>query len=681
MRKTSAFNKLTAVMVASIIITVFAVFGSALFLGQSRFQNVNASETDLGEPQAEVTLTNTNELALGDVNGDQTINMKDVLLIHNHLNYNTRLLNNQLVSADVNEDGKVDLADEVILGSFVNGTIKAIPYTFAVKSGDVNLDGAVDFLDLSTLKQSQEKNLGEQGKINADVNLDGIIDSKDVRILEAYLGNFIDSLPCKTNLLLGDVNLDNEVNSLDVITIKNTTNSLSNEAKLNADVNYDNQINSADATVLQFYLEKLVALPYVMEVKLGDINLDGKIDALDRNALKEGLEKGFVNSALLNADLNADSEVDYRDWWILSDYVAGFINALPYTTQIIAGDVNLSGVVNEVDVEALEKAIADNTIQAMSLRVKLSSDVNLDGEINKIDVAMIKTSNLGGISSLPCAFRVLVGDVNLDKVINSADLVALNKAVNNESTLNPLQVLNSDITGNGTIDKTDVGVLKAYLDGKVKSLPFNPDNMTILDQIAQGLGGFGDWIVSGGEWIYDGIIGTGEAIYDGIKGAGEWIYNGITSPFSNQQPNQTQPAPSSKKEANPVASGLVDVGNSIIGAGEWVYNGFIDIGEMTYDGIIGAGEWIYNGAIGTGEFIYDGLAIFGQGVLDAGEGSYDGIIGAGEWLYNGIIGTGEFIYDGLAIFGQGVIDAGEGIYDGIAGGCGAVGDFFGNLVK
>ena len=666
MRKTSAFNKLTAVMCSAIIIAVFAVFGTMIMKNQAKFDNVSASQTLEDLPaDAPVTLTSA-QYACGDVNGDEKINELDVLLLHNHLFQGAILTEAQLKSADVNSDNTVDATDEMILRAYLNGNITSLPFSYLLKFGDTNLDGVVNTYDVEYIQSALDKkqSLNLANEINSDVNVDGTLSNDDVRILSAYVKGLINTLPCKTTIKLGDVNLDNEINGLDaalLTQVVTSSASLNDAAKLNADLNQDNIVNKADQTILALYLEKKVSLPYTYAVKLGDVNQDGKINLADCDALSRGIKSGFKNSdAVLNADVNADSAVDYRDLAILEAYVNKEVASLPYTTAILYGDVNLSGNVNGADSQALSNAIKNGKTDELSIQAKLSADVNIDGKLDKVDVAAIETFNQGDIS-LPTNVKLIYGDVNLDKQVNTADLVMLNSMLKSEITLNALQALNADTTADGVINQTDLGVLKAYLDGKIRSLPFDPAKMTVLDKIAQSLGETFGFVVVGGEWIYNGIVGTGEWAYNGIKtigegtcnvivSAGEWTYNCLCDiPGSIKGAGET------------VYNGVTNIPDAIVDTSEWFYNGFVTIGEGTYNVIIGTG----NAIKGAGEWIYNCLCDIPGSIKGAGETAYNGIVAAGEWVYNGIVAFGELCYDGPRAIGYSLKDFCEWCYNGL----------------
>jgi hypothetical protein len=65
------------------------------------------------------------EVALGNLDGDDTIDLKDVTLLFQFVNGQTDALDNESV-ADVNGDGNIDLKDVTKLFQLVNGQIDTL---------------------------------------------------------------------------------------------------------------------------------------------------------------------------------------------------------------------------------------------------------------------------------------------------------------------------------------------------------------------------------------------------------------------------------------------------------------------------------------------------------------------------------------------------------------------------
>jgi len=67
----------------------------------------------------------TAAILLGDVNGDRTVTVSDLVTLANFLAGNSSTLNPG--AADLNEDGKVTITDLVILANYLAGNISILP--------------------------------------------------------------------------------------------------------------------------------------------------------------------------------------------------------------------------------------------------------------------------------------------------------------------------------------------------------------------------------------------------------------------------------------------------------------------------------------------------------------------------------------------------------------------------
>ncbi len=550
MRKTSAFNKLTAIMCASIGIAFLAVFGTLFYEKQFSYNNVSATQDGTEEA---VTLTSapsvTSALLYGDVNLDGVVNSQDAVELSNFLAYQNGTDYAQSLTADVNKDGSVTYADLLILRFFLDQRIEYLPYTYKVKIGDVNCDDIIDYQDAAFLKDNlgKTKEFTTHQALNADTNVDGVINELDVKLLNAYLATLISNLPFTGTIVFGDVNLDNHINVLDSILLQRyvaKSITLSDNALINADVNEDNVVNDVDATLIRFYLSKTIStLPYSTNTILGDINVDGKVNNADIELLAKFLtqSKDLTCDGSINADVNSDNKIDFTDKLILKAFVAKQITALPYQESFRYGDVNNDGLNNLDDYAYLKNALANKT--SLDMRTQLSADVNKDGEINHTDELILLAFAKKEILTLPYDYKITAGDVNLDGTIDMRDVQKLSAALSSQLSLTVLETANADTTANGTVDKTDLGVLMAYVQNKIKSLPFDPDKQPLYAKIAQG------------------IVQTGENIWNGLVD----FCSGI-------------------------ASGAADIGNGIANTANNAGDAIVNAGETTYDALAGAGS-------------------------------------------------------------------------------------------
>ena len=162
------------------------------------------------------------------------------------------------------------------------------------------------------------------------------------------------------------------------------------------------------------------------DIKYGDVNLDGEINAKDRMFLAKYLvgQEGYKleGEAFTNADLNLDGNVDLQDQDILTKYLADSTITLP----IKYGDVNLDSKVSVDDITALDKYFANLDENKLQGTASINADVNLDGKINVIDKQILESYlvKIEGFNNLPV---IKYGDVNLDGELNANDRMFLAK--------------------------------------------------------------------------------------------------------------------------------------------------------------------------------------------------------------------------------------------------------------
>ena len=66
-------------------------------------------------------------VALGDINGDGSINLRDAAMLVQYVNKIADLTDEQKAAADINGDGSINLRDAAILVQYVNKIIDALP--------------------------------------------------------------------------------------------------------------------------------------------------------------------------------------------------------------------------------------------------------------------------------------------------------------------------------------------------------------------------------------------------------------------------------------------------------------------------------------------------------------------------------------------------------------------------
>lgn len=136
--------------------------------------------------------------------------------------------------------------------------------------------------------------------------------------------------------------------------------------------------------------------------KLGDVNLDGKIDINDLNKLQDYIFGDFKptadNTAVFArvADINRDGAVDEND-------VDEFVDSLIYSDNYF-GDVDNDWSLSVTDATYIQKYLVGDT-EDLSFRQILNGDYNKDNSISVIDATEIQKQliGMGKLSSFPTA--------------------------------------------------------------------------------------------------------------------------------------------------------------------------------------------------------------------------------------------------------------------------------------
>ena len=162
---------------------------------------------------------------------------------------------------DVNFDGIVDYNDVLVLMKYLDGTIKLSPA--ALERADVNGDGKITYADAALIKYYVDGDLdiltpeGSKQILWGDANGDGVVDENDLERMTSYVW---------------------EVDTTSYINILNSTLVLS----------HDGTLDLLSVTALTRFLDYTQFPNLIQEIpvfiandEFGDITLDGTIDADD----------------------------------------------------------------------------------------------------------------------------------------------------------------------------------------------------------------------------------------------------------------------------------------------------------------------------------------------------------------------------------------------------------------
>lgn len=136
---------------------------------------------------------------------------------------------------------------------------------------------------------------------------------------------------------------------------------------------------------------------------VGDVNLDGTLDAFDLVRIKKYLAKQveLTDESKINADINLDGNIDKLDEALLKKYLAGYKMDLPYL-KYKAGDADLDGEVTTKDSIVIKRYAANFEGTTITGEGLINADVNLDGTVDDTDAETIRKYLLGGhYDSLP----------------------------------------------------------------------------------------------------------------------------------------------------------------------------------------------------------------------------------------------------------------------------------------
>lgn len=142
--------------------------------------------------------------------------------------------------------------------------------------------------------------------------------------------------------------------------------------------------------------------------KLGDVNLDGKIDINDLNKLQDYLYDNYKPSAdntavfARVADINRDGAVNEKD-------VDEFVDSLIYADKSF-GDVNKDETLSVADATYIQKYLVGDT-EELSFRQFLNGDYNKDNAISIVDATAIQKQLVGlGTPSYSPSYSVKADD-------------------------------------------------------------------------------------------------------------------------------------------------------------------------------------------------------------------------------------------------------------------------------
>ena len=299
----------------------------------------------------------------GDINLDGSINTADLELLSKYLKKQANLNSVQVNVADYNNSGNVDNNDLYELEEYLNSEVTKINTL-----GDINNDNVIDSNDVILLDKYVAKQITlTKEQINyADINNDGVIDNNDVDALAKVISDYyqvgdinldgkinIDDVTLLQNMFNGvvaatkvqlnlcDINGDSVIDNNDMVALRNKVGSNAKYQK--GDVNLDGKVTHEDVTIIENYILKKTELT-IEQLNYADYNGDSTVDNKDANSLAKAIASKFKVG-----DINMDGKINMIDANILSKYISKLIEL--DTTQKILADINGDGKINASDLK------------------------------------------------------------------------------------------------------------------------------------------------------------------------------------------------------------------------------------------------------------------------------------------------------------------------------------------
>lgn len=126
-------------------------------------------------------------------------------------------------------------------------------------------------------------------------------------------------------------------------------------------------------------------------VTIGDVNLDGSVNAIDLLMLKQEIDclVYFDNLQSIAADVDYNAAITMADYNMLKDYLLGIRTSFPAGSSytVYYGDVTGDQLVTAADTTKVQNYILGSVY--LTAREFAAADVNGDDAVNALDLALI----------------------------------------------------------------------------------------------------------------------------------------------------------------------------------------------------------------------------------------------------------------------------------------------------
>lgn len=181
-----------------------------------------------------------------------------------------------------------------------------------------------------------------------------------------------------------------------------------------------------------------------------------------------GINLNFKTTAIGEAIVQLSGVDCVADGNLVSPDIIDFTTNSTATIKTVAfGDVDLNGTLDTDDSSVLMQYLEGSS--ELTKQQLENADVNLDGIVDDVDILLIKKC-LASIISLPIRY----GDVSLDGEVNGLDDIKLIRYLNNVDGFNLTEqaMINADTNMDGIVNDIDSIVLLLHLAGWEYGMPF-----------------------------------------------------------------------------------------------------------------------------------------------------------------------------------------------------------------
>lgn len=275
-----------------------------------------------------------------------------------------------------------------------------------------------------------------------------------------------------------DITTYNDV--LPIYENKEITTTSSIEEQWNISITFINYDFNQSANAGKSLSATLMIQKSELEYALGDLNGDGKINAIEKLYFRKYFSNlmSFNKYQLKAADVNEDGVVDDIDYDIVNAVLEKKLTTLPYkNTDVYNITYNLDGgTITDYLKTKYTSNFASSLIGVVTKEnYGFTGWTGSNGDTPETDVT-IAQGTTGDLNYT--ANWALLGDVNPDAKITIGDVMMLSSYLQNSRTLSANQLVAADVNGDGKVDYLDLDNLQNHLRNKTTFLiNYMPDKI------------------------------------------------------------------------------------------------------------------------------------------------------------------------------------------------------------